>query len=456
VTLWLNRKDRCRHPAKTVLVPLAYALVGWFALNIAGILSCGRGGGNPIDPSSPPPTPSPTPTPVNRLFPSQLVHADGGTRWEPPLHGAVICCADDDPRQDEGLIRGWPLINEAAAREFAAAGVNATAIRTGPNPPGDPDHRPYEMLRPTVDMLGGLGIMVDVSLIDGWVLKHGLSAWPGEGCEIFSEAPKAHHKQHIRRVVQETLAPWVYYSVGNEVSICPGHSEAWYRGVYDTAKQAGAQIVGGDEEYAFLDFEEIHGWKLPIAKERPMHLSESNNEFHAPADWLELFKNAEQVGGTVYYWAGPATEADRAETLRLLKGWLDAGRPRAVACDMPTTCPPITKWGGHEHTCEGNVCLLDSTPKFGHPPRPSNEEHNSSTSCTGQDEGPLSAAWRRCEDPRGAAWSGVLRVMGNPFQAKAQVGSLVRICPRDDAVDYFGKPVQVGPDPCTQFVVTYR
>lgn len=407
------------------------------ALGLALGLACGSQ--SPVGPGPvPTPTPAPSVSPApSRPFPSRI---EGG-RFDPPLVGAVACCDDaGTPLIDEGYADGWELASPSVMDRWAAAGIGITHFRTGPYAGQD-----YSGLRRAVDDAAARRIMVEVTLIDGWVLRHGLSAW-GEGCEVTQRAPRPHHIAHIERVVHETRAPHVIYEVGNEISLCHP-SESWYRGVRDAAIAAGAHTVGGDADYGFLDYEVVHGFRVPPKGGKPILHNESDNSPHSVQQWLDLIRAELDAGITPFYWRGPDSREQEAAILAGIKGILNG-----TACAPPTSCPFVSRQGFSIHHCEGDVCLLDSTTKFDFVQAPCNAEHGEicRSSCGAQ---------RLCEDPRGPAWGGVFRVMpGNPYQAKAMIGDTVEACARTDdeglGLDAHGAPVEVSPMSCVRKVVS--
>jgi hypothetical protein len=399
------------------------------------ILALTLGCGGPGKPTPiPTPTPVATPTPPS-WQPSRIVSG----RFEPPLIGAVVCCASGGP-VDEGLRDGWELITPEAAARLASFGISITHVRTGPYAPSDPSYRSYEDLRDTAQMVGGLRMMLEVTLIDGWVLRHGLSAW-GEDCEVTRHAPLPHHIEHVQNVVRATRGPHVIYEVGNEIGLCHP-SEEWYAGVASAARAAGATIVGGDADYEFLDYLVVHGFRVPPAGAKPVLHNESDNNPHSAQQWIDLIRAEREAGITPYYWAGPDSDAQRQSVLSLIRELLSG-----QGCAPPASCEPVTRQGFSILHCDGNVCVLNSTTKFGGAQAPCNLEHpeGCTSSCGAQ---------RLCEDPRGPAWSGVFRILENPYLAKAFVGDMVRACPRSDARDSHGQPLEVSPGSCVTKVVT--
>jgi hypothetical protein len=425
----------------TVLV-----VAGWMALFTHAACKGKRGGG--VTGPNPVPTTAPTQVPPTVPFPVRL----SGDRFVPPLVGAVICCASGGP-VDEGLRDGWELINRDAAERFAAAGVNVTHLRTGPY--RGPDN--YAALRPTVDMLAGLRMSVEITLIDGWVLRHNLDRW-GDGCAVTWEAPKARHIEHVKRVVQETLAPHVFYDIGNEISLCRP-ADAWYDGIARAAREAGATLVGGDADLPSLQYYNYHGFGLESVGGKPSLLNESNNRDYSPGSWGALIANALETGGRVniMYWRGPHTDEQQRETLEIIRK-LTRGE-HVDACLAPSTCPDLVAFGLGLYRTEGfdedaralsrielaeiaaaeaaGYAIWNSTPRFGSGRgRPCNDEHHEicSSAC---------GAWRRCEDPTGPTWFGAVPLRSNPYLAKSEPEARVRVCAESGWRDHEGKLVNV-------------
>jgi hypothetical protein len=143
-----------------------------------------------------------------------------------------------------------------------------------------------------------------------------------------------------------------------------------------------------------------------------------------------------------------------------------------TGCEMPTSCPPLTRWGispnpqiqdsNHNPVSApvvGGMVHWDTTPRFGghgNDGQPCNEEHHApcESDC---------GAWRHCEDPRGP----VFQVSG-PAEIKQVEGFGIRVkvtgrgkitltaCPRRDAKDAYGVPLTVSPTACSSRFVTVR
>lgn len=107
----------------------------------------------------------------------------------------------------------------------------------------------------------------------------------------------------------------------------------------------------------------------------------------------------------------------------------------------------------------GGTIHWDTTPRFGgkgNDGQPCNEEHH--TPCES-----ACGAWRHCEDPRGPDF----KVEG-PAQTKAVEGFGIRVkvtgrgkitltaCPRKDAKDAYGVPLQTSQAACSSRFVTVR
>jgi hypothetical protein len=125
----------------------------------------------------------------------------------------------------------------------------------------------------------------------------------------------------------------------------------------------------------------------------------------------------------------------------------------------PDVCPILNRWssGMHNitlgnqpvrHPLVGGAVVIDSTPLF--EGRPCNLEHDH---CGG----------RHCEDPRGGEWTLLVgtsasEVRGEGYQFR--IGPLKegphrwRVCPRRDAQDAEGMPLQTGQFACTEGIFT--
>lgn len=379
--------------------------------------SCGHDG-NPVGPPSPPPSTAPSPPP-----PRLMELGEVGL-------GAVVCCASGGA-VDEGLRDGWPLITEEAAERFRAAGVQITHLRTEPGNPAV-----MGKLAETVAMLKRKGIRAEVTLIDGWLLRHNETPW-GEGCEVTRGAPGFHHLEHVRETVR-AAGPDAWFDIGNEIGLCRPHY-LWYEGIANAARQAGAKVVGGDSDYDFLDYFNYHGFHVQQAGGKPSWLNETDNQDYSPDSWEALLRQGQAAGVTIMYWPGPNDDTERAAVLDRIRR-IRSGEP--PLCPVPSSCPRLNRIGVKLHQRLGDTCVWDATGRFGEGNgHPCNDEHHEvcGSSC---------GSWRRCEDPRGPVWEGA-RPLANPYLAKAPCSQPVRACPREPWLDVYGQEVDTSRAQCS-------
>lgn len=223
----------------------------------------------------------------------------------PSLKGATSCCTDGGPI-DLGTTSGWPLVNEATLDLYARTGVTLTEVRMGPASLESGEPGPEESLQRLEQVLTlaeARGIYVLVSLIDGWIVRHGLSYW-GEGPDIFQHAPQPHHLAWIRQVVAVTARhPNAIVYDGNEIYVSRAWP-VWVNGLIEEAKAAGAQFVCSNARLGLGDCQIEHGWRTANSN---TIVAESDNENHSIEEWLALRRNS---SGSLIYWRGPMSQAD--------------------------------------------------------------------------------------------------------------------------------------------------
>lgn len=268
-------------------------------------------GGNPNGPD-----PLPTPTPVASATPTPrppLRPLEAGD-FTSELKAATTCCADGNPADgDEGLLTGWPFVNDATLALYERTGVRVTEIRLGPNNGKGGDPGPEESLRLAVEtaaLAEQRGIHLLIGLYDAWPLKHGLNAY-GDTCEVMRHAPRDYHIAWVQAVVGALRQfPNVTFYDGNETYDCDA-KRVWVNGLFDAARSAGyGGPLGSNAGLGAGDFQIIHGWRPATAPGANM---ESDNRSHSVDEWREMRRLA---SGTTFYWRGPMT---MAEWVRLLE-----------------------------------------------------------------------------------------------------------------------------------------
>lgn len=267
------------------------------------ILSCGKS--NPYNPT-PMSTPTPTPIPIVKAIPIFT-----GNGFSPNLVGAVPCCDDPNTSVDEGIRDGWSYATPALLSYIASYGINATHFRTGPFKDGS---NSVSELRDLVMFANSQGLLVEVDLIDNWALANNETPW-GDKCEVTQHAPKQRHRDHVANVVNAVKDLRVIFNLGNEGFRC-NPSEAWEQGLFDEAKNNGANTVGSNSFGNVGDYHTIHGFQVPSAGEI---LTESDNKPHTPEEWMQLYRDIKAAGAYVMFWRGPMSDADWDRLLTLYK-----------------------------------------------------------------------------------------------------------------------------------------
>jgi len=439
------------------------------------------GGGGP----PPPPPPAGSMTPLRVVDGNKLANAAGPIK----LLGYVVAGATAEG--DEGQALGWPLVNERALDTIAAHKLNYTILRLGPAINWDvfgageaPRFSPYKLigakydldqwnddffalLRHVVEYGMARGVYFCASLIDSWVLDHQLSPWAadrnlqgyeGGTLEVVHHAPSAIHARWIRKVAFEIGGyPNVIALDGNE-SFKRNPRLEWVHGIRDIWRAElshlgfAPKLFGSNSGITEdVDFIAIHeGATLPGPGPRYQIV----DEYHTlpVPEMLAKARQAWNLGSvSLHYWADGHTFAEREEALTGLQGIVEGGEPT-----IPDECPPLTRFGVSVHSflaggqvvpnpVVGGKAVLNSTPRFGNPPKPCNAEH---PGCGG----------RPCEDPRG----GVFTLEAGPAGADVRQDPLnpylchvalpasglyrVRVEARPDSHDALGKPHVVASD----------
>jgi hypothetical protein len=454
---------------------------------------------NPRGAPPPPPPPGSMMRPL-RVGGNQFVTHDGPVH----LQGHIICCDNDDTPENEGLARGWPLIDPATLDLMATYRLNYTHVRLGPMSETEPNEvRAYAQVadgrfdltrwnddywmrfRALLVHAQSRGIYVECDLIDVWGLDHQVTPWSLHrninGLEVGSwevtrGRPHAVHEAWIRKVIRETAEfPNVLYQDGNESWKTSGTE--WSEGVIAIAKDeleamGLSRLVGSNNEErpGNADYYTLHQKTAPGAGTRPVMVNEYQT---LPVETvLAEAKRARDLGTSFHYWAGSHSDADRLRTFAGLKTIVEGGDPPPIA----DRCPTLVRWGSSLHVLHIGPNLLpiptptqagaikaygklpnqaisvwDSTPRFGSGRgQPCNDE-----------KGYGACGGRNCEDPRGPVFTlleapaGVKsKVGGNPFQF--QVGPMspgsyrLRCEPRPDCRDALGVPVKVAQDAASE------
>ncbi len=300
------------------------------AVFIAVVLACSKSTSpTPLPTASPVASPSPSVPPPPPLRPLEVGD------FTASLKAATSCCADkDESNGDEGLLTGWPFVNDSTLDLDQRTGVQITEVRLGPNKPESlqalsrgfgfwreaarvgyhaSDPGPEESLaraEVTARAAYARNIHLLVGLYDAWPLKHGLNAF-GDTCEVMRHAPRDYHVEWVQQVVSRLrVYPNVTFYDGNETYDCDA-KRVWVNGLFDAARSAGyGGPLGSNASLGAGDFQIIHGWRPASA---PGANLESDNRDHSVEDWLEMRRAA---SGTTFFWRGPMS---MAEWVRLLE-----------------------------------------------------------------------------------------------------------------------------------------
>src|SRR3990172_3769624 len=308
-------------------------------LAASGLLWARRGAPRPEPTPAPTPTPTPTPSPEPTIiFP---LHVEGHQFIDEAgravsLLGAVVCCGHKSEN-------GWPLINEAALTELYNHKANWTHIRLGPfgSGGGDGDTMPdtpafWTRVERACELGVKFGMVVEVDLIDGWVLKKALRdpsynyyRWDGR---ITQRRPDRQQEQWIIDCLPHTVHyPNVVYQTSNEGFIAAPNlrpsSRDWEWGIRDIVKahrpdklvstnnhqaevERGFDYVNRHQQYPVLG--PLHGKPTAVNEYGPGR---------PPEVWESDVHVARQHGTIMHAWRGELSDAgwqdllDRMERL---------------------------------------------------------------------------------------------------------------------------------------------
>lgn len=341
----------------------------------------------------------------------------------------------------------------------------------------------WTRLRKLISYARDHGIYFQVDIADTWVMQHrhspwcaefNVQGWEGADLALMRAAPTPRHEAWIRKVVRETAGfDNVLYQDGNESF--KAASRKWVFGmrniVADEHGRMGILDVRpfgtnsqNEEIERGCDYGVWHSREAPPATSYPRITNEYDSERNddgsysfPPADVLEQVRLAWASGGRLHYqyWRGSHGCDDFKALLLKLQGVVDG---TDVPPAIPDSCPALVRWGSKLYytmdaafqitpgPVRGGYVVVDSTPRFGSGRGlPCNAEHHEV--CGGEN-------WRKCEDPRGGLWTleegepeQPLHLQSDDFQCR--VGPLrpghykLRVRPRPDCQDHYGKPVTV-------------
>lgn len=293
----------------------------------AALTACGDGpptGPNPPDPTpTPEPTPSPTPQPWRPVaFPVRVSghnFVDGnGVLWR---WGAW------NPSR-----AGWTVPSLSELQEMAAAGVNCVGVRLGPQSPDGPDgmHAPptlWSALETCLVQAYSLGLVVEVSLIDAWVIQHGYNYF-GWGMDIAHRLPTSEQTNWLREAAAHLRGhPNVILLDGNESFKLlkrpfqrTDPSTAWSRAVRDIMRRElpgvpiGTNAERGDIERLY-DYVVVHqDAATSVLHNKPTGVNESGPAV-TPQSWAAQSQAARRAGTFFDLWRGDMGDDEWQEAL---------------------------------------------------------------------------------------------------------------------------------------------
>lgn len=267
------------------------------------------------------------------------------------LMGAISCC------EESKTTGGWPWASEYFMREVKAHGGNHITLRLGPNagqeavttlynndgnkysfdgyiPKSIPGWEPYyplefdpnfwARLRKTINLALSLDLYAEVSVVDGWCLRHRWPPWESNYSGIMASRPKTHHKVWIQKVAKECgRYPNVIYLCGNENflprDVC---QPAWEIGMVDLIREQETKhghprhLIGTNsrnkqiEKNAKMDFVVEHGDQaVPPRWNKPLYINEAGPRLTAKT-FAEQAKRALELGSAFLLWRGDMKEPE--------------------------------------------------------------------------------------------------------------------------------------------------
>jgi hypothetical protein len=302
--------------------------------------------------TGPPPVPSPSFTPAPLLM--QPLEVRGG-EFYPELYGAIICCTEPYAKAYH-----WPLISEEALRLLADNRANYTHIRLGPHHIDNegPGYSGYLLVGDRYDLnqwdegfwarvkniltvAKGLGIYVEIDVVDAWVLERPqISPWGqfenvngyGADCYVLRKAPDPIIERWVRKVVSETRSfPNVMYQIGNETFDCRGLLEAEFElGVKDIIKSelnGINRLIGTNSHDPFIeskvDYVSYHQSNAPSNIGKPVQVNEYGDNV-TPEDYNRELNLGYSRGTYFHLWRAGMDDADWLKSLGYLKQFREA------------------------------------------------------------------------------------------------------------------------------------
>jgi hypothetical protein len=337
---------------------------------LAGVVLMGASCGKPHPQPPTPPTPTPPPVetgrPTTPVFTNLVLRQSGG-RFTSPFNGAIPCWPTDGTGEilkvDGRVIPyWWSLTSPEWIDHIKEKGASAVHLRLGPaagseaccgmqdvggpyTMDGTDWNQPYwDRLHSILRHAGEKGILVELDLLDGWVIKHALAGdvkmpWSDEDVHRAMIVPFSPATQKwLEKVVFETC-PYgnLVYQVGNENDLTPGWSETYERAVFDFVRQrengtgcngaivhmVGSNTVDYGGPYDYFSSHSSGAELKPIGG-RPISVNEYNPHL-APATYKDRLCEAQATGQAFWYWRSDGTDSTQDESLALIKAPCGAG-----------------------------------------------------------------------------------------------------------------------------------
>lgn len=324
-----------------------------------------------------PKTPEPPPPAPGRQvqFLDLLLRQDSGRLTQaakPFLLFGAIPCWDGEERDHNG----WPGFDQAWIDYCKPFGVNALHLRLGPAVRDDTwpnglnagcapyvnddfrqgfDERWWERVRAMVRAAGEAGMVVEVDLIDGWLVKHTQwgdtrMPWAPEDVEAGTVSLTPVHRDFLRKAVSEL--GWfgnVVWQDGNEVGVSGRYRPQWTLEMVDLIRGC-EQEVGGGVVHLFgtnsgneqveadprIDYTSTHA-RVGISEPHLNKFRQNNerNPYFEPAQEHALYCAARAAGQAWWFWRGGMPREQMDETLRLWASGCEGSGGSSVF-DVPT------------------------------------------------------------------------------------------------------------------------
>jgi hypothetical protein len=332
--------------------------------------------------SKPKPKPPEPPKPPVRepKFLDLLLRQEAGKltqNGQPFLLFGAIPCWDGEEKDHNG----WPGFDQAWIDYCKPFGVNALHLRLGPckkddrwpnglnyqfgpyvndDPAQGFEPRWWDRVRGMVEAAGNAGMLVEVDLIDGWVVKHAGPGWGDFECPWPAEdvAAATNHmtpiqREFLRKAVEE-IGPYgnVILQDSNECGVSGRYRPEWTFEMVDLVRryeqEVGLGVVhmfgtcsGRDEVEADprIDYSSTH---RETGIDGPHHGKfRQNNEHNSeplftPEQEHALYCAARQVGQAWWFWRGGRSREQMDETLKLWASGCEGMGGGSSPFDVPT------------------------------------------------------------------------------------------------------------------------